>query len=152
MWSVCLCLSNRICVVTSSVTYLPFPVCTQTKLCIISKRPIYANTPLRALCFSRPFLSRFPVGCLSLLLDAAELPGVHPSSLILRSGLPCEGEQKWQAVLKWACRTFKVFGIVLMSCYLPYFMEDGASAAIQGIVFATAATLLNCLQYSSCTD
>lgn len=40
----------------------------------------------------------------------------------------------------------------LMSCYLPYFMEDGASAVIHDIVFATAATLWNCLQYSSCTN
>lgn len=97
-----------------SVMYVPFPVCTQTKLCIISKCPIYANTPLRALCCSRPFLSCFLVGCLSLLLDTAELLGVHPLPHVLRSLLLCEGEQKWQAVLEGACCTFKVFGIVLM--------------------------------------
>jgi len=67
---------------------LPFPVWTQEKLCIISKRPIYANIPRRALCFSRPFLSRFLVGCLSLLLDTAVSIGGCPFSLVLRSVLP----------------------------------------------------------------
>lgn len=114
MWSVCLCLSNWICIVNELSDILPFPVYTQEKLCIISKRPIYANIPLRALCFSRPFLSRFLVGFLSLLLGTTVFCGVYSFSLVLGSVLPHEYEQKWQAGLKRACCTFK---ICLCNCF-----------------------------------
>lgn len=72
------CLSDRTGVVGA---VLPFP-CAPDKLCIVSKRPIYANNPLRALCFSSLFSHAF-WGLLVTPVGHAVSPDVRPPSPVL---------------------------------------------------------------------
>lgn len=122
------CLSDRTGVVGA---VLPVPRAPD-KLCIISKRPIYANNPLRALCFSSLF-SRAFWGLLVAPVGHAVSLGVCPPSPVLV--LSPTWEHKWQAAFKQACCTFEICPQDGFWCPVTaLFLGGGMAVAIHNVV------------------